>query len=337
MIDDLFYEHTTSGKRALFIRNEDDAWSALKYALSNNPSLPEDFEIIFDGWPKYDLHVSGKDWNQTVPTRIMGPLLEVQKDLHRAYTSVRYGSENVRKLTEDDREKLELVIKVNEGSSEYDAELWKQLNEVAIAAVGRMTGTEIIITVIGLAVVFTGGAVAKHWISTRLKEKESEHQVGLSAQETERVRIITEAMSRQPIVAEMQENSVLTQSKILKIVKPGDSITTSGVTLNSEEAKEIAQTERAVSEDIDIRGVFRILANDTTKGAGFRIKVERVSDNLRFSADVPIELDLEQRQLIQKAEWSKGANLVSLHITASRLRESINNAVVYSASTPVDL
>ena len=337
MIEDLFGEQAESGRIALYIRSEDDAWRVLKYALEHGSDIPEDFDIVFDGWPKYDLNIKGKDWHCTVPTRVMGPFLEVQKDLHRAYTSICYGSGNLRRLTDEDREKLELVIGVKEGSSEYDAELWTQLGEIAKAAVGRMTGTEIIITAVSLGLIITGGAVAKHWISTRLKEKEADNQIELSRQETERVRVITEAMSRQPVIEELKESSIVTHSKLLKAMKPGDRITTSGVSLSSEEAREVAQTERAASEDIDIRGIFRVMANDATRGAGFRIKVERVSDGLKLSADVPLELDAEQKELIKKAEWSKGMELVSLHITGSRLRDSINNAVVYSASAPTEI
>lgn len=336
MIRDLFGEQTESGRIALYIRSEDDAWRALKYAIENGSDIPEDFDVVFQGWPTYDLNIKGRDWHSTVPTRVMGPLLEVQKDLHRAYTSICYGSGNLNRLTSEDREKLELVIEVKEGSSEYDADLWKQFGAIAQAAVGKMTGTEIIITVVSLGLIITGGAVAKHWISTRLKEKESDNQIDLSTQETERIRVITEAMSR-PVIAAANENSIVTQSKLLKALKPGDRITTAGVSLSSEEAREVAQTERAVSEDVDIRGVFRVMANDATSGAGFKIKVERVADGLKLSAEVPMELDIEQKKLIQKAEWSKGMELVSLHITGSMLRENINNAVVYSASAPTEI
>lgn len=337
MTNNLFGEQAESGRVDLYIRNEDDAWRVLKYALDHGSDIPADINVIFDGWPTYDLNIKGKDWHSSVPTRVMGPLLEVQKDLYRAYTSIRYNGANLQKLTDEDREKLELVIGVKEGSSDFDAELWNQLSEIGKAAVGKMTGTEIIITVVGLSLVLTGGAVAKHWISKRLKEKESDNQIELSMQETERVRIITEAMSRKPVIEEISESSIITQSKMLKALKPGDRIITSGVSLSSEDAKEIAQTERAASEDINVSGVFRVLANDASRSAGFRIKVERVSDGLTLSAEVPIELDLEQKKLIQKAEWSKGMELVSLHITGSILRGKIKDAVVYSASTPTEI
>jgi hypothetical protein len=333
-IFELVGSEAESGRNSLVVRSEDDAWLVMNYAIEHGPSSLDDFEIIFDGWPTYDLNIKGRDWNSTVPTRVMGPLLEVQKDLHRAYTSIHYGSTNLSRLTYEDREKLELVIKVKEGSSDYKADLIKQLGEIGKVAAGKMTGTEVIVTVLGLALVWVGGTVVKHWISTRQKEKESVNQIELSRQETERMRVITEAMSRQPVIAEFNDSNIITQSRILKVMKPGDLINTSGVSLSSEEAREIAQTERAASEDVDIRGVFRVLANDASKSAGFRIKVERISDGVMLSADVPMELDSDQKRLIQKAEWSKGLVLVSLHITGTMLRGKINDAIVYSASEP---
>ncbi len=63
------------------------------------------------------MKINGKDWHGTVPTRVMGPLLEVQKDLYRAYTSVCYGTDSLRNLGAEDREKLELIIQVKESST----------------------------------------------------------------------------------------------------------------------------------------------------------------------------------------------------------------------------
>jgi len=118
---------------------------------------------------------------------------------------------------------------------------------------------------------------------------------------------------------------------LLKALKPRDTIVLQGTTLNSTEAAEITQTERARSKDIDIGGIFRVLANDASRNSGFRIKVQRITDDLTLSADVPIELGDDEKKLIQQAEWSKGVSLVRLNITASELRGKIVSAVVYGA------
>lgn len=319
-----------SNTEIIRIKSADQAWELLQHAISGG-KLPGNLELVFDGWPSYDLKVNGRDWNGTVPTRVMSPLLDVQKDIHRAYARIRYGSANLRKLSDEERSSLELVIQVEKSSSKFEAPVWEQLNELATTAIGKMDSRDLAITILGLALVYGGVEISKSWISQRQAEVDSDNQVQLSQQETKRLEIFAKAMQQKPELGEAKTDFESSQNGILKTLKPGDKFTSKGVVLESAEAHEIIQTERARSVDIDIRGTFRVVANDASKNSGFRIKVVRISDNLTFSADVPIELDSDQKSLIQKAEWSKGAVLVDLHISASMLRDSIQNAVVYSA------
>jgi hypothetical protein len=101
-----------------------------------------------------------------------------------------------------------------------------------------------------------------------------------------------------------------------------------------DEVSVLVQPERERAEDIFIDGVFSVLGNRTDKSDGFRITVRRLSDQLTLNADVPLDLPHEQRQIIQKAEWTKGR--VRLSITASLLRETISQAIVGSAEEVVD-
>ena len=312
------------------IRSADEAWALLGFVLSDGV-LPENINLVFDGWPQFDMKVDGRDWKCTVPTRVMAPLLDVQRDLHRAYATVCYGSPNLRKLSDEDRDLLELVVKVDKGSSDLKAPTWTQLNELAKKAIEKMNSRDVVITVLGIAVVIGSVEISKAWIAERQAAVDSEKTVQLSKEETKRLEVFAQAVKQQPSLAETRSDHEATQNKLLKAVKPGDKVVSKGVELHSDQVMAITQTDRAHSEDIDISGRFRVIANDTSKSAGFRIKVVRVSDNLTFNAEVPIELESEKQKLIQRAEWSKGAILVELNITASLLRDSITNAVVYGA------
>lgn len=313
-----------------YIRSADDAWRLFRQAQEGG-NLPENIKIVFDGWPQYDMKVNGRDWHGTVPTRVMAPLLEVQKDIHRVYANVCYGTSNLRKLRDEERDLLELVIKVDEGSSDYKAPLWQQLNELAKKAVEKMDSRDVVITVLGIAVVVGGVEINKAWVAQRQAETASEVTVQLSQEETRRLQIFSDAVKQKPVLAEARTNFESTQNKILKTVKAGDNFTSKGVELRGDQVMEVVQEERAKSGDAQITGIFRVLANDASKGAGFRIKVARISDGLTFTAEVPIELDSDQKNIIQRAEWSKGAVLVNLSVSANLLREKISNAVVSSA------
>lgn len=312
----------------LVITSEAQAWEALEQAMS--VGFPKDLILEFNGWPSFQMGVKGKDWQCTVPTRVMTPLLDVQKDINRAYASVRYGENKTRRLKDEERDELEVVVKVREGSSLYDAELWKQFSTIAEAAVGRMDGNQTVITVLGLALLVSAPVMYKSWLSSRQKDKELEHQLKMSQEETKRLEVFGNAMNRQPLLTAAQEDVQSTHNRFLKVAKPGDVLDVRGQSLRAEEAAVLMHSERERAQDIVIDGIFVVLGNRTDKSEGFRINVKRMSDQLTINADVPVELPYFQQQLIQEAEWKK--TKVFLSINASFLRDSISQAIVVTAS-----
>lgn len=320
-------------QKKITITNEAQAWELLE--LATESGLADDVELVFDGWPVFKMGVQGKDWHSTVPTRVMSPLLDVQKDINRAYASVRYGAGNTRKLKDEERDELEVVVKVREGSSLYDAELWKQFSTIAEAAVGRMNGTETAITVLGLALLVAAPVMHKAWLANRQKEKEFDHQLQMSKEESHRLEIFAGALNRQPILVAAQDDVQATQNRFLKVAKTGDVLSMKGQPIGSDEAAALAQPEREHAQDIVIEGLFTVLGNRTDRSEGFRITVRRLADQLTVNADVPVELPHTQQQLIQDAEWKK--TTVFLSINASMLRDSISQATVVTASAaPVE-
>lgn len=311
------------------IKNESDAWELLERATSGE-LFPDDVQLDFVGWPVFQMGVQGKDWDCTVPTRVMSPLLDVQKDINRAYANVRYGATNLRKLQDEERDDLEVVIKVKKGSSLFDAELWKQLSFIAQAAVGRMNGTEIVVTVLGLGLLFTAPVMYKAWLANRQKEKELDNQISMSEQETERMKVFADAMKMRPVLVAASEDVDITQNRLLKVAKPGDLLGVKSVQVSSQDAEILAKSERARAEDIELDGDFFVLGNRTDISTGFRISVRRMSDSLNVKADVPMELPHEQKLLIQEAEWQKVP--IYLSMNASMLRGAISQAVVLSAA-----
>ena len=97
------------------IASEEQAWELFRKAVDNDlGDLGEFLDLKLDAWPTLTMHISGKDFHGTVPTRLMPPILDLQKNVHRMYCLLRYGSENLRKLTQDERERLELLVKVGD-------------------------------------------------------------------------------------------------------------------------------------------------------------------------------------------------------------------------------
>lgn len=323
----------------LIIHNEEDAWALLGAAISGEEH-PDARRLEFKGWPIWSLDAKGRDWYSTVPTRIMPPLLDVQKDVNRAYANMQYGDSNLRKLRDEDRDALEVVVKVDKGSSIFTADLSDQLDKILQAAVGRMNGTEALIAVLGIGLLITAPVMYKAWLAQRLKEKELQSRTELgskniaeriqqSQEETRRLEIMRDAVTRQPALQAVKEDTQATTNKLLKATRPGDTMDVRGVPMTAEEAHEIAQPEREQAKDLELQGSFRIIGNRTDKGDGFHITVKRRSDGLQFGADVLAELPWSDQEAIQQAEWGKTP--VDLVIEAEMLRDKIARAVVVSA------
>ena len=319
------------GGRYLFIRSEEDAWSALE-ALTKGHKFPDDLIVKFDGWPKYDLHVKGRDWHSSVPTRIMGPLLEVQRDLWRAYANLLYGEPNARRLKDDERDEFELVVNVAPGSSQLEVKLDVKLTELAKAAIEKMGPNQILGAVLGAALVWGGVTVNKDWVAQRVAQKQAEVTVQLSQEETRRMTIFAEAVKQTPVINEIKEDALSSQSKVLKSMHPADKIESKGIELSGAVANEIAQADREYAQDVYLYGLYRIEGNRTDKGTGFRIRLRSAQDETIITADAPLELPDAQRDILRDAEWGK--SLVYVHITASMLRGQISQAVITSARLP---
>lgn len=321
-------EHPQSEK--ITIRSAEDAWQLL-HEIENGREFQPGLELRFDGWPAFEMHVQGKDWDSTVPTRVMAPLLAVQKDLYRSLMQIKHGDSSLRRLTTEDRDLFELVVQVGKGSSDYRAPLDASLTELAKQAIHKMESKDLARTIICISLVFGGMEINKQWVAQRQDAVRADVTVELSRQETERLKTFADAVMKAPVAEDAKEGYAATRSRLLKAAKPADIVSLPGVELHGYEAAELVQAERARSEDVDIRGLFRVLRNDVSDGASFQIKVARVSDGLTFVARVPLELSEKQKFLIQEAEWSLGKTLVELSVSASTLHGAISDAVVYSA------
>lgn len=316
-----------SANEPVVIRSEADAWEVLKKALLTGDLL-DTGQLRFEGWPLWSMDAKGRDWHSTVPTRIMPPLLEVQNDVNRAFAQAQYGEFNLRRLRDEDRELLELVVRVAPGSSLFSADLSSQLNRIAGAVFGRMSGTQATIAVLGIALAISAPVTYKAWLHERQTEKQLQTRVDLSQQETERLKVFASAVKREPAVGVVRDDANETTNKLLKATRPGDSMAIHGVAVGAEEARQLVKPERERAREIELHGQFRVIGNRTDKGSGFRITL-RAADGTEFRADVPEELDFDAKQAIQQAEWGKYT--VTLVIEAQRLHDKIQSATVISA------
>ena len=115
-------ENNPTKEIEIIIRNEKDATKWLGRALHDDLLPRKPLKIIFQGWPKFDLSIQGENYNASMPTGIMFPLLEFQKEIRRIYCLAKYETDDLRKLNKRNRKKTEIVIKVEKGSTNISVE-----------------------------------------------------------------------------------------------------------------------------------------------------------------------------------------------------------------------
>lgn len=320
--------------RNFLIESEDQAWELLSGILANSIILDETVTLEFKNWPIIEFKVQGRRWQSSMPTRIMPPILELQKDLYRAYARVHYGGNDIRRLNDDEREALEIIVKVSQGSSEFMALIEGAMNTFVDGAVTKMTSEHMLITVLGVALVVAGRLGWKDWLNTRLQEKESDDRVKLSQEETRRLEVMSKAMQQQPMIQQLKEEVELTKDQLVKSLNEPDQIEFGEVTLLGSEAKALVKKERERSKPVRVDGLFRI-QEVRPQVASFRLGLKRISDGMELHAEAKDQvLNYDMREALKQGEW--GRIPIEFSINAYELRGNIINAEVFSVNIPKD-
>lgn len=317
----------------IIIQNEQQAWDWLTRALDGKIATDEPLNLRFEGWPIIDLRFKGQDFDQSVPTRIMPPLLNAQKQIQRLFCELTYGEANLRRLKDDDKERLELNVRVKKGSSEYETNLVDVLNQIFTSAVNNMESIHILISVISASLIWGSNVAWKNWLSKRAEVRGVESQIQMSQLELEKMAIISKASGFEPTVKSTVNGVDGFRNDSLHKLKPADGfeIPDADFSINGTHAAEITQTPREQSIELRIDGEFIIEAVVSGGTSGFKLKVKRNSDNKRISVSIPEDaLTSEQKEVLKTNEWNKRP--IYLELNAREWRGQIVSASLVRAT-----
>ncbi|WP_339774984.1 hypothetical protein [uncultured Methylophaga sp.] len=312
------------------ITNEDVAFDVLSKALRG--ALPNDVQIKFEGWPLFKLSIYGDDFHGTVPTRIMPPILELQSEIHRVYLRAKYGDDNLRRLSDEERYALELVVEVNDGCTEFIAEIGKVFNEAIKNS--NMTGEETALTLISIAVVIAGTYSWKLWLSHQEKLHDKKSTVQVSQEETKRLEIVTAALNKSKDASAAFEGISDFKTHLTKKLKPNDVIKVDGEdVISGSYAEEITKPPKQESETLRISGQFTIttITFPTSFGDAYKLYVRRVDDDMNLVVEASHE-NITDRQIEVISKAGFGVKVVDLEINAQKRDNVISKAKLYKIS-----
>lgn len=245
-----------------------------------------------------DITIKGTDFDGTIPTRIMPTLLELQREVHRIYCSTYYNDGSTRKLTKKDREQLELLVRVDKGSSIFETLLNEPITKIFRDALARMSPEQLtaILLVFGLSV--TSVVFWKLWLNHRIKERELEQTIQMSRLEKEKMEVIQYAIQKFPASEIASASADVIRNDLLTKLKTTDNLEIdtgtleqpypTPVSVNGEQAEQLTHRPRETSVERMIEDEFFLKSADFTHREGVRVEVQRTSDGYSFRADIPL-------------------------------------------------
>ncbi len=309
------------------ITNEEDAWKALEEALKEEEHLyPVDF--TFDNWPKIDIKLDGSLYQSSLTSQSMEGLIEFQKHINRVYAQICYEGPPT-KLKNEDKKELEIIYKITEGSTEVSVDFTQAAVRMAEGLVTKMSGTEMTITILGLAIIGACAYGFKNYITRQQQDKIADALISQNKEETKRTELLTKAMSRVPVLKEVQEEADETYNKVLRGVQETDTLTIDGQIYEHEEIKSIVRTPRSKSIEAQLNGNYRVEKIDNSTDGEFNVFVTNKKNELSFNArleDVFLHRKEEYKKLLSTAIIER--TNIYLKINAKIIREQVVSATI---------
>lgn len=323
----------------LVIHSEDEAFALLKLALEGN--LPPWASVRFDGWPKLEIYLKGKDFDSSLTPPVMKGLLEFQKGIYHSYAVAKYEDAS-RRLTDEEKKALEIVVKVESGSSDLSVDFQELAVKFIEQIGGKMDSTHVLILGLTFLVLHFGKAALTSYLDNRkevrLREVSDETQrktlemlTFQSEKETERLVIVTQALAQKPQAQEMAAIANDSKTELLRGLVEAEQARVSGVSFSGPAAMSLVQNARRESEEIRLDGTYRLFKLDWTDQSKLRVKVWNTQTGQELDAILENDtLSGAYKDLLRKAEWDRTP--VQLKINARRVGGTLRGATILEVS-----
>lgn len=322
----------------ILIRNDEDLYSLLERILEGE-SVDADM-IRFEKYPKYEITLRGEDFDGGIPARMMPALTKLQNSIRHIYKELKYDGKKA--LTKEDKKTTEIIFYADNCKSSYfRAEQFdKILNQLLSLSIQKMTGKQLVITILSLALLYRGPETLKIYLDYKLDRQELFTQITLSEEETKRQKILITAMNQCHESVIKHFNTQETNTAIAKNLENHDKIVLDNNEFMDSIAltdaiKEIAKKQEREEKKVEkrIEGNFRILSVDSGNiSNGFKIKVEEIFENRKTFTVTVREGDSLKKQIeiLKESEWRKEP--LYLHILVVESNKKIHEAYLIEAS-----
>jgi hypothetical protein len=294
----------------LIIDNEVTALDQLREALEGSYDSSV-IELDFQSWPIFKFRVKGDRYNSTLTAPMMRSLLEIQTQLNNVYAEVVYGK-SARNLTADERASLEIIFKVEQGSTDLSGDLSGFFTELGKNAMDKLSGGQVVGMVVGVAAIFGTYSIADTYL---LNQVETQKLEATAVADKARADITRDLIKKFPSIGEMQKSISAAQLNLLKSVDDADFVELNSKHISKETLAEINKKERKLKDIVRKDASYKVASlkhkddyyfvelQNTLGGKGFTAKLFKGHLNMAemdqilkaFTLDTPIQLNVVAR------------------------------------------
>lgn len=139
-----------------------------------------------------NIDIKGKRYQSSLPTKLMEGFIGFQQNVDKAYSTILYNTSNRQKLTNLDKEALELIFTIEKGSTNATGGGGDWLNtlfEKLDVVFNGMTGKEKIAVIAIVALSLAGTYIGYTYIENQTKQEQEVTKVALEKERTKQMEI----------------------------------------------------------------------------------------------------------------------------------------------------
>lgn len=329
--------------KKLVVSNDAQALDVLERIMEGEEDLPE---IQFKNWPAFEMKVTGDIYKSTITPDLMKGFLELQTAINKSYALARYSASS-RNLKDVDRDELQLILHVKDGSSEFYAKLLEQIDKIGDAFMQMESKDKVkTILVIGLFVLsslsynsYLDNKVELRTLDVQAITHEADRNERLETlrlvarpqgdQAERAANVYAKAVEQYPEIKSMEGYVAQAYDKLLSGAQGAESVNIQGRELPGAVVNEISSSKRQASVGDLVTGVYKILGVDHSLDAHYKFKLRDVLRSEEFYATLPKDGAMITDRILdvlQDAEWNN--KVVLLKILTKNNRGKIVNAQI---------
>ena len=327
------------------INDLDDAVILLKQAL--NDQL-DHYDLRVADLEKFSMHLTGDKFHQTITPSLMKGFIDLQNAIYRSYAQIKYNEPSILKLSKQEKDELELEVRVIDGSSGFEVDIQALFEKLIKLLAGKMTGKHIFILVLSTILLYGGYETYSNYLENqkeiRLAEIALEKDVSTKQERLATVALLSDrsdndtkdvlarAAEFSPQVNNIKEEANNASHSLIKSAQAAESIDFDNgqIKLSGEAAKELTRTLPSRWVDVRIDGIYHVVNVDSSHSAKRKIRIRNIETQQEILAILENDtLDQKNLNLIQEAEW--GYNTVYLKVRAKELNGMHKEAQILEA------